>query len=1661
MYINQPPQDPRFTPDEEQDPRFTPDEPVVSKPVSKSDYFWNSIKKGLLEGAPEIDVLSQPEKYFPGSTRNDIYGDASRAMMGPVGMVQETYNKGIRPFTSPTNIGMLGMAIAYPPMIPHMAAIFGAQQTMQIPGQSKDLYQSARDRGIFDPETIGKAGELGLNAAMIGAGTYGGATHTIGKQTRSRAANRMDFKTDPGIENLPNYVGLPTEGTRMPPVERGLMVRPPLRPEVAEAVAGKAAENIKGSENIFNPEVFDATLTHPDGIHAAFEAGKLTKQQALRHLVKYYKDEAASKTKVTNEPIDTDIPVSLTTEAPNVQQPPGIQETIDLMTSGQIKNVTDLQKMTGLSYNRTKVIWYAAKKQIQDSQMLEGFYDHMKPDETQREPKLKEESIIKRGESNTAAVLRMREQGYEFTGLTKTGDFVFERPIQQPLNDRMEPHRETTRYTSPDNKFEVLDPEPIVKRSPTEPGESHVTFPDGRQYSIYKDTSSGIGKWEVVGLENTTASGSAFTKSEMLEHLKDLNETKPYIDKYTGRNIGKSIAEHLAEYRAKTSFRTDRIQEARTESGGVRLDVNKDQLINITGGSLYDKNAWKVIPRELMQNAIDAIGPGQGNRGSKGLIEVKFDKNNNTIEVTDNGPGMTREEIETVLTNIAESGKLENDLNAGGFGVGKSIIFQGGEHASVVTTAYNPKRGKVTQTSLQGTPDQFKTGTDPLIETDMSPNTPTGTTFRVKLTEPDFEAIRASIANVAVRSDYEGRIKLDDDMTNSSNFDTRTGQIIFGKVGSRYIDRDETKFTPLTTLKVPGADLKISVGPEEPGERGHINIVLRNNGMFTLNDVYFLKRATSNLPVSIIVDVKALVKEGTTGYPWSLSRDALREDVKTEIHNIIRDKIVAPNDADYKVRLQKLYDEMKSVNTPSGLEIYYHDTGAKYTPTELQRLIHHPATIALGARIHTITKMMLEKTGNTLWINRVERIGLIFDGNPYSAIYGIHIPNPTTGKSTILINALQIMSDCPVIDEAVAEITYTIAHEIAHVDVIDQGHNTSWSQRLGKVYGKFGATRIAQVQSELKSFASTNGNGQSYTPEFQDFLSGYKESRRRSVVTEDILTRTGSKSRITKGGPGGVSGNTRSNGKGTLGNYPDGTIISVKAGEINPANVKKLLNAGFRFIGEGANGGLRFEKSAPRGNAPILEEEVGDVRPTKKAAREAMVGQLGPIQDAMKSSIIMEAFNFPRGSMASGDLSAPLRQGLPFIHKKEFWKAMKPMFESWATEEGFMASQNSIALRPLFKKRIDADGEVLPSFADDAGLKLTDLTNLSNREERIMSTWAESGGMFNANETMAKYGGNEAAAIYAGTYGNLVRRSNRSYTAFLNNLRADVFESLIRDGDVLAGVRTNLPLAREIAGFVNTFSGRGSLGGLEKHAALLNTGLFAPRLIASRLTILNPFYYIYASPLVRREALKCLLAIAAFGNVTLQLIKMAGGEVESDPASSDFGKGRIGNTRVDPWAGIQQYVVGANRLIRPSWAKIPIRGRKIDTGIVPLNLSIGYARSGGSRVKSSTTGRSQDLWNPKGPYGQTHADVGMGFLRGKTNPVINFAWALATGAKEMNGKKMNLTTMNPMENAVMQRFIPILWQDLYNLAKEDPKMLPVIIPATFGMGMQNYDGSKD
>jgi hypothetical protein len=465
---------------------------------------------------------------------------------------------------------------------------------------------------------------------------------------------------------------------------------------------------------------------------------------------------------------------------------------------------------------------------------------------------------------------------------------------------------------------------------------------------------------------------------------------------------------------------------------------------------------------------------------------------------------------------------------------------------------------------------------------------------------------------------------------------------------------------------------------------------------------------------------------------------------------------------------------------------------------------------------------------------------------------------------------------------------------------------------------------------------------------------------------------------------------------------PVGTKYTVSASSMTRKQLTDAIKLGFDYQELAGDGSKIVMKKVRESPQPMMPEP-------PEIERNAM----------------MDAANIPRTIMASMDMSAPLRQGIGLIHRKEFWNALPDMFRAWGSEDAYKSIQKGITDDPIFKKRVTADGQVKPSFAEDVGLKLTDLNDISSREETMLSSIAE------------KIPG--------------VRRSNRAYTAFLNKLRADTFKQMTSDFGVVSGtnMRNNVKVGKEIADFVNNATGRGDLRGLESSAKALSTVLFSPRLIASRLNMMakggqalfSPEVYMISKPSVRREYLKSLAAIAGTAGTFTQLMRLGGATVETDPASSDFGKPKIGNTRIDPYGGFQQYIVAMQRLMP-----------QVDLS------AIGLGEIGG-KMKSTTTGREYDLTNPQ--FGQSsQADVLSRFIRSKTNPIINFGWGMLSAQKEISGQKMELTNPNPFENALAQRFLPMLVQDVYELINDEvtppqAKALATFL-STFGMGSQTY-----
>ena len=258
-----------------------------------------------------------------------------------------------------------------------------------------------------------------------------------------------------------------------------------------------------------------------------------------------------------------------------------------------------------------------------------------------------------------------------------------------------------------------------------------------------------------------------------------------------------------------------------------------------------------------------------------------------------------------------------------------------------------------------------------------------------------------------------------------------------------------------------------------------------------------------------------------------------------------------------------------------------------------------------------------------------------------------------------------------------------------------------------------------------------------------------------------------------------------------------------------------------------------------------------------------------------------EILNLPRAIMSSLDFSMPFRQALPALtrHPAMAFKAFYPMIKSAFNDKFFREFNAEILKRPTFE---------LMSKAELALTKLGAGVKLVEREEPYMGGWAN---------TLP-----------------IIRQSNQAAITFLNKIRADNFDALLRAGEKMGQDINDVKWLKEIGALVNASTGRGNLPGmLNKASSLLNTLFFSPKLVFSRLYFFDPRNYLTATPLVRKEALKTLLSMGAFYGSVAGLAVAAGAKVSTEP-SSDFGKIKVGDTRVDITGGFQQYIRAAYQL---------------------------------------------------------------------------------------------------------------------------------------------------
>lgn len=1067
---------------------------------------------------------------------------------------------------------------------------------------------------------------------------------------------------------------------------------------------------------------------------------------------------------------------------------------------------------------------------------------------------------------------------------------------------------------------------------------------------------------------------------------------------------------------------------ARTEKGGVRMDIgDRREMIRIFRNT-YSGSVPHVAAKELIQNAIDATALRPDAK-----VVVNIDTAGRTITVGDTGAGLTREELETVYTNLSGSGKRGGEQKTiGELGVGKTTYLVAGEQARVETVS-RAKDGKLRRLTFEGTPEQIMEHVD--IREELVPEgTPTGTIVSVKVDEDQkFGDLERYLENLKEYSSNPVPIKV-----------KKTGQYNWDTFELDIPAKPAIKGKSLGGEEITGTKYGITI-PDEAiwGEHDQISLILSNRGMFQGVDSYYLGGKV-NAPDRVVINLDPTVIGTHKDYPLTApTRERLKDTTRYKIRDYIDKNLIDAARKNRQDEIGRIYSSLKK--SPTGIHMY--DSGGRFLEEEMNAIMSNPTIVQIGEQIKNIVNELHDVFPSQKFklLGTVHRSGMVFD----DGLRGVNIWNPANDKEfTILLNPFAEMKDrTPA--QAANGLVHVAMHEFTHTGVREEGKN--FTAFLATVYEHFDLER--QIAFKRKFEQALTGGGQGYTPEVQNLLQKYIESRGRKPTTGDVLIRERGSIAPRSKEPSGVRASDRSNGEGPTQRAVGRLMEAIEASKGLREEQEGIYRAGraqrfAKFEGVGATGreGAKRSLSKLRGEFERVEGETlnipdseadtlfnavkfANITTGEKARGYTALFKIleGDVPQRNELAILNDVFgggfaeriiemhgglgavriniaktaNTMKALMSSVDASGPMRQGIGLIHRPEWRSAFVDMFKFFANKRYFEQSMSQLERRPTYM------------LGRESGLFLAKPADLLNGEEAFLNSYI-----------------NDLPGVKQ-TLGKFVGAWERGYVGFLNKLRADTFDSMINQARAAGhepfrvieqdGRQRIVPskVSENLAKYINTATGRGGLGRLEKMAPELNAVIWSPRLLSSRVSMLsmpfNPSFYTEMDAFTRKQYVKSLFSLAAMGTTAVTLGVVAGGRTSTNPLSADFMKVRFGNKVIDPWSGFQQPVVAAARFI---------------TGQTEV----------GPQARSSTVGY---------------------FAANKASPMASLIYDLTSARKwEGGGKYTNrFGAETSVQKEVGSRFAPIFTQDMYEIIQSDPEWAEAVGLGTasfFGMGTQNY-----
>lgn len=393
-----------------------------------------------------------------------------------------------------------------------------------------------------------------------------------------------------------------------------------------------------------------------------------------------------------------------------------------------------------------------------------------------------------------------------------------------------------------------------------------------------------------------------------------------------------------------------------------------------------------------------------------------------------------------------------------------------------------------------------------------------------------------------------------------------------------------------------------------------------------------------------------------------------------------------------------------------------------------------------------------------------------------------------------------------------------------------------------------------------------------------------------------------------------------------------------------------------------------------------------------------------------------------RGLVASLDMSAGFVQGVwrIFSNPINSAKAFGTMFNHFFSEknsDAYMEKLQSSSIYPLLKASRLAVGQ------DKTG-------KVSAKEGFFISNWIN----FLWDRVVAPVVG-----LFTKPGTKLVRRLNpykasqRAFDGYVNSIRVSSFIDMAKYLESKGySFETDPKDFQKTADFVNTTTGRGSLGQADASSRWLNIFFFAPRKVISELKLFTPYVFVYYAQMPKPIRHRAILSYAKFASTYLltngllhAFLRSNGDDEEPDNfwnvTSSDFLTHKIGNKRVNIAGGAKSSIVFMERM----W-----RGEYTDQ-----------------------YGKTTKLGDRFGKRINSRFDLAVSYVTGKASPAFS---VLKQKLDERKGQEVD-------DQEILQNLtVPIWMQDLKDLYKDQPQEVGALLTilSFFGANVRTVEEKK-